>query len=375
VVERGVFGLLAALLATSACVTRKPCRPGTILLTLDMGEAPQVELEVHGGGWDSPRGTIRRVGVASAVVVEIRLPTYRTTDQIDVVVTPPGADPITQEVILGPGCTSAFLQVTPADGGPPGGADGGAPRVTDGAELPPPDGPATSPADAASPGADAGPTRDAQGDSEARDATPARTDAPASSDARDAGSCTAMGSCTPAPCHTGVYSCATGVPVCTDTGTVNNGIDCGAGKVCKDGSCVTCNAGGSCTPADCKTGNISCASGSPVCMPNGGTLVDGIACGGAGAHRACKSGLCACAPGYDSCSGTCLDITSDPANCGGCGHACGAKMACAGSLCSCMAGLTGCPDGCVDLRFDDNNCSACGIKCPPTTSCGAGACL
>ncbi len=42
-----------------------------------------------------------------------------------------------------------------------------------------------------------------------------------------------------------------------------------------------------------------------------------------------------CSAGQSFCNGTCIDPTSDPANCGGCGHACiaGPSPACSTSLC------------------------------------------
>lgn len=65
--------------------------------------------------------------------------------------------------------------------------------------------------------------------------------------------------------------------------------------------------------------------------------------------------------GQDStcCTNTCVDITSDPNNCGGCGTACGAQSCCAGN--------------CIDTMGSDNsNCGGCGVTCSGT--CTSGVC-
>ena len=40
------------------------------------------------------------------------------------------------------------------------------------------------------------------------------------------------------------------------------------------------------------------------------------------------------------CGATCVNTSSDPANCGGCGKACGAGQTCAAGTCSCGAPVT-----------------------------------
>jgi expansin (peptidoglycan-binding protein) len=42
----------------------------------------------------------------------------------------------------------------------------------------------------------------------------------------------------------------------------------------------------------------------------------------------------ACATGQTFCTSACVSTQTDPANCGGCGHACGAGATCAGGTCS-----------------------------------------
>jgi hypothetical protein len=56
-----------------------------------------------------------------------------------------------------------------------------------------------------------------------------------------------------------------------------------------------------------------------------------------GAHDAgvspCDSGQCGCPEGKTLCSGSCVDTTSDRANCGACRHACPAAEGCSASTC------------------------------------------
>ena len=59
------------------------------------------------------------------------------------------------------------------------------------------------------------------------------------------------------------------------------------------------------------------------------------------------------------CSNVCVDTSSDPSNCGGCGVPCGAYSCCSSS--------------CVNtMGTDNNNCGGCGIPCSGT--CTGGTC-
>src|SRR5487761_2081018 len=66
-------------------------------------------------------------------------------------------------------------------------------------------------------------------------------------------------------------------------------------------------------------------------LPDGAAIGDG---GGVGATCATASAI--------SCNGTCVDLSSDPANCGACGTACSATQTCSGSACVCPAGTITC---------------------------------
>lgn len=110
-----------------------------------------------------------------------------------------------------------------------------------------------------------------------------------------------------------------------------------------------------------------------------------------------------CEGGLVDCGGVCVDTSSDPSHCGGCGSACGEGGLCAGGVCSvgvgvgigtcagacsdpyvqdpascqcfCPAGLTDCGGACVDASSDTANCGGCGIVCPSGGSCVGGSCV
>jgi len=98
--------------------------------------------------------------------------------------------------------------------------------------------------------------------------------------------------------------------------------------------------------------------------------------------------------------GTCTaDVSSDAANCGGCGYACPADALCQQGQCYCKAGYTaegskcvvapiatdagnGCPSGmspcsdgyCYELASSATNCGICGNICPTGMTCSASTC-
>lgn len=104
---------------------------------------------------------------------------------------------------------------------------------------------------------------------------------------------------------------------------------------------------------------------------------------------------CVCGPGETACgdlagSGdiSCVDVSSDTANCGACGHACptlpNAKAVCQSGICGfeCPPNKADCngdwTDGCeVDLLSNMKNCGACGQACDVDGGqpCVNGSCL
>jgi hypothetical protein len=111
-------------------------------------------------------------------------------------------------------------------------------------------------------------------------------------------------------------------------------------------------------------------------------------CGGCdtpcGAGLICAGGACVSPCGsLSNCGGNCVNEQNDPNNCGGCAAAslfytCPPTATCVAGECQCPAGNTMCDDAqrlpvCVDIETDPNNCGGCGNVCS-SGSCNAGSC-
>jgi hypothetical protein len=178
----------------------------------------------------------------------------------------------------------------------------------------------------------------------------------------DPNNCGACGHVCPTPAHA-VATCAGGQ----------------CGFVCNSGF-ADCNG----NPADgCET-NLStdvnhCGSCATVCSANNGA-------------PSCVNGTCqiTCNSGFGDCNGNPADgcettLSSDPNNCGACGHVCSANNGtpmCTSGQCRfiCNPGFADCngnpADGCETNVFTDvNNCGACGRQCAPGQSCSGGVCV
>jgi hypothetical protein len=235
----------------------------------------------------------------------------------------------------------------------------------------------------------------------------------------NAGACVTCvaGPCQPADvCKTGINSCATGSPVCNQSGNQPNGTNCGTNRVCMGGSCMMCSAGAACVPANpCHRGTLACDTGAAVCNDNGMSIPDGTMCG---TNLVCRSGACvsciagqACQPtnpcknGLTSCMTgvqTCMESGNKtpgtpcgagqscangtltlPAMCTAAGACAAAMMQCTSGACNpsgtdcstCPVGQTSCPAGCRNLADDPLNCGQCGMVCPsPAPGTGIAYC-
>jgi hypothetical protein len=180
---------------------------------------------------------------------------------------------------------------------------------------------------------------------------------------------------------------------CDPAATVSDARNCGAcGHDCTalpgiDPTRITCS-GGVCNPGGaCLAGRAHCTS-----RPDDGCETDltsalhcgacGIRCGGAtpycgasGDHWACTGGC-----GGSMCGTSCVNLQTDPRNCGACGHACASGATCSGGGCS----GTDCPSGthlCGTICALNSSVSTCGTSCTPcsapahaTATCTDGAC-
>ncbi|HJL14311.1 MAG TPA: hypothetical protein RMH99_01575 [Sandaracinaceae bacterium LLY-WYZ-13_1] len=80
-----------------------------------------------------------------------------------------------------------------------------------------------------------------------------------------------------------------------------------------------------------------------------------------------------CPAPFTRCGGSCVDLATDPANCGRCGVACDPTEDCRLGTC-CGVGDTACESGCTDLQSDEQNCGSCGFVCEAGLECVLGVC-
>ncbi len=78
-----------------------------------------------------------------------------------------------------------------------------------------------------------------------------------------------------------------------------------------------------------------------------------------------------------ACGSGCTDPSTDPANCGACGHDCQASEVCSAGECldECADGSTACDRSCLDLSSDRANCGGCEKPCSDGFSCAEGGCI
>jgi hypothetical protein len=87
----------------------------------------------------------------------------------------------------------------------------------------------------------------------------------------------------------------------------------------------------------------------------------------------------ACPAGLTACDGRCVDLRSDPDNCGRCDNECEEYhgQVCSDGTCAakCAPTLANCTGACVDEQNDPNNCGACGLVCGCGQVCDGGFCV
>jgi hypothetical protein len=185
-------------------------------------------------------------------------------------------------------------------------------------------------------------------------------------------------------CSNGACVCPSGLTLCNGecVNLLYNPDNCGScGNKCVLGVCVNgqcqlnCPEGyyflnGQCIPYTiCEAGQTPC--GSTCCLST----------------QTCDQNTLTCYPpicpaGKTQCGYNCVVLSSDPSNCGSCGHSCPAGQICNNSKCIGISILETCPQfapnkcgtTCTDLSKDPSNCGACGNRCKASEKCINGAC-
>lgn len=122
-----------------------------------------------------------------------------------------------------------------------------------------------------------------------------------------------------------------------------------------DGGCQTCG-GSACI--DLQTDPANCGACGNACSPGAG----------------CAAGQCQCGGQLVDCSGACVDTGSNASNCGGCGQACPTGALCSVGQCLCSGSLTACGTTCVDTSSDPAHCGGCNQPCSAGQFCLLGKC-
>jgi len=204
------------------------------------------------------------------------------------------------------------------------------------------------------------------------------------------------GTCAVASCNTGYGDCD-GVTSNGCETNINGGTPGPSGTIINCGSCGTScsvsNGTPSCLAGSCAVG--SCTS--PYANCNGlysdgcetNTQVSTSHCGGCGSAcsttggtASCSSGVCniACSAGYGNCDGLAANgceknLTTDPANCNGCGNVCATSATVLSTICKATGTTGACAVGtCASGTYDRNTIFSDGCECVEDSvgnTCGA----
>jgi hypothetical protein len=180
------------------------------------------------------------------------------------------------------------------------------------------------------------------------------------------------GMCMPVVCAPGRATCASPSRArrCNDRGSAFIETDCMSG--CTDG---VCNGGPMCSAPMSMCG--------ATCVDTSTDVANCGTCGNAcPAGRACSSGVCStpmtCGRPLIDCGGTCVNTQTDVTNCGACANRCATGQTCTAGVCAssmtCTPAQTRCGTACVDLTSDPGNCGACARACTPGDFCSASVC-
>jgi hypothetical protein len=137
-----------------------------------------------------------------------------------------------------------------------------------------------------------------------------------------------------------------------------------------EGICFGCGPGTPtptvlCVDVCCNAGEVCCNQHcvSPVC--SGGHVFSTTTC------------TCVCPPTLPTeCNGVCKNTTTDPTNCGTCGHVCPTGAACVNSQCVCPPNTEVCNNACVPVCPDgqQHNPTTCVCECPTGQTFCQGLC-
>ena len=168
---------------------------------------------------------------------------------------------------------------------------------------------------------------------------------------------------TMAACQSGATQCTAGnLQTCGTNGQWGTAMSCGAHRSCT-GPAGTAQCTCMTDPV-CKSVGNTCSGTTAVatCAMDGNGCfyqASSMSCQGG---SSCSGGKCGCATGQTSCNGVCVDLQSDPNNCGACGsNSCASNsMGCKAGQCVCTATT---PNGKLCRRPGDERAVCWGGAC------------